>query len=239
MQNEDVQKRMTAAYKLLWEEATNREKFEHIRTLIKGINTSVDKHLETCSKTLSDYEKLQKGEVIELTAEHLLENTEQEKKRKKALLLFIKSWKDLRSEVERIKEELENNQTQDTNQSLDKNLTTGGKIIQHAKGPYGIITLIAFVGVSAYFFINSQKPNNTPSTGTSSYSKSLIKVIVVNGKQIPLDKVRIVTGAECDKDPHYHALNGQWGKALDETVVPDPGGCGYGKVKDVEVVEVE
>jgi hypothetical protein len=68
-----------------------------------------------------------------------------------------------------------------------------------------------------------------------------IKVIVVNGKKVPLEQVHVGKGPECDSEqnqlPHYHANAGSV-TALDGTVTPDPGGCGYGKVRDVPVEEV-
>lgn len=72
--------------------------------------------------------------------------------------------------------------------------------------------------------------------------KEKIKVIVVNGKKVPLDQVHVGKGPECDSEtkqyPHYHA-NSEKVTALDGTVIVDPNGCGYGKVKDIPVEEVE
>lgn len=69
-----------------------------------------------------------------------------------------------------------------------------------------------------------------------------IKVIVVNGKKIPMEQVHIGKGPECIKDgsemPHYHANNGQYGIALDDTKVRDPGGCGFGMAINVPVEDV-
>ncbi len=72
--------------------------------------------------------------------------------------------------------------------------------------------------------------------------KEKIKVIVVRGKKVPLSQVHVGKGPECDSEanqiPHYHA-NLSSVTALDGTVIPDPGGCGYGKVQQVPVEEVE
>lgn len=103
MNSQEVKKRIEAAYTLLSEETTTREKFESIRTLIKGINPQLDKQLARVSGALADVEKLQKGQVIELSAEHLPDRTEEDKRRKRALILLIKSWRQLHSEVERVK----------------------------------------------------------------------------------------------------------------------------------------
>lgn len=69
--------------------------------------------------------------------------------------------------------------------------------------------------------------------------KEKIKVIVVNGKKVPIAQVHVGTGPECgpNEAPHYHANTGSV-TALDGTVIPDPGACGYGKVRDVPVEEV-
>lgn len=68
--------------------------------------------------------------------------------------------------------------------------------------------------------------------------KEVIKVIVVNGKKVPLEQVHVFKGPECDKEPHYHANSGSV-TALDGTVLQDTQDCGYGKVKNVPVEEVE
>lgn len=71
--------------------------------------------------------------------------------------------------------------------------------------------------------------------------KEKIKVIIVHGKKVPLAQVHVGTGPECDSEanqiPHYHANAGSV-TALDGAVLSDPGGCGYGKVRDVPVEEV-
>ena len=230
MNPQDTQKRVLAAHKLLLEQTTTREKIESIRTLIRGINPRIDKAFDSCSKALSDYAKLQKGEVIELTLENLPEQTEEEKKRKRALILFLKSWKDLRSEVERVKSEFENNQ----NNPNSNNLTSFAKITAFAKGPFGIITIGAIVMVGIFTFINSTKRSDVQGV-TAPKNASKIQVIEYNGKKIPLSEVVVGAGLDCDS-PHYHAKDHTAAKALDESIVPDPGACGYGKVSDVLIL---
>jgi len=65
-----------------------------------------------------------------------------------------------------------------------------------------------------------------------------IKVIIVNGRKIPLEQVHIGQGPECDELAHYHA-NKASVTALDGTKLTDPGGCGYGKVKDIPVEDAQ
>lgn len=246
MDHNDVKARFAAGQKLLLEETTTREKFESIRTLIKGINPSVDKALEHASRSLSDYEKLHKGEIIELAAEHLSENNEEEKKRKKALLLLIKNWKQLQSEVQRVQGEFEKaEQGQGKAETASNAAVAGSKILAGAKGPFGIITLVAVVIVGVFVVINNNKQQTSQPVGTASTSseKQTIKVIEVDNKQIPVTEFKIGQGPECmtgkEEAPHYHAIGGATANALDGTSVVDPGGCGFGKVEEVRIIEVE
>jgi hypothetical protein len=72
---------------------------------------------------------------------------------------------------------------------------------------------------------------------------SKIQVIDVNGKKVPLSELRTGIGPECKTSGnevlHYHAKNGETAQATDGQKVTDPGGCGYGKVDDVKIEEVE
>ncbi|MBI2617520.1 hypothetical protein HYW55_05265 [Candidatus Gottesmanbacteria bacterium] len=140
--------KLEAAYQLLLEPTTTFEKFEKIRTLLKGIDPTIDKTLTSCSNVIKKLKKLQKGEIIELAVEALPDNTEKEKKRKKYLLLFLSTWKDLRSEVKRVKELSQEGQT-DGKATSQGQVMTLGKIFALAKGPLGVITIsaVAIVGV--------------------------------------------------------------------------------------------
>ena len=142
MDSKEASKRMFAAYSLLAEPTTTREKFNHISTLIRGLHPHVDTALEKSHHALSTITNIHDGDVITLSAEHLPENTEEEKRRKKYLLLFIRSWKDLQSEVGRVSAEMNNSQPNATQGS------SWWRIIKKAKGPLGVITVIA-VGIVA------------------------------------------------------------------------------------------
>lgn len=142
MEYKDARERIIAAQELLTKPSVSRSSFESIRAFLKGFHPRLDKALSSCSKALTDLERLQKGEVIELAADALPEDTKENKKRKKALLLFISSWKNLRAEVERVESELKHRHERgDT--SFRQNVTTLGRIMGLAKGPLGIITVIA------------------------------------------------------------------------------------------------
>ncbi|MEK7094387.1 MAG: hypothetical protein AAB903_03565, partial [Patescibacteria group bacterium] len=75
--------------------------------------------------------------------------------------------------------------------------------------------------------------------------KEKIKVLVYQGKHIPLSGVHLGTGPECKKNskemPHWHANAGGKAPALDGSTVRDPssGGCGYGMAINVPVINVD
>lgn len=257
------QKRILAAEKLLTAQSTTLEKFESIRTLITGTNPKVDRALANCSKAFSTIENLQRGDLVKLTAENLPAETSEEKKRKKAILLLIRSWRELQSEIERIKRKLDAKSREE-----QTGAETTGQIAAFAKGPFGLITLAAIIIVAAWGLLGQRQPQTTVLTGTTVSSPSLspspspapaptptpspspattpkpkTKVIVFEGKKIPLTELVTASGPECTNSPqeapHYHAKNPQAARALDGTVVADPGGCGYGKVTQVPIEEVE
>src|SRR5262249_1426008 len=112
-------------------------------TLLSGINPKLDRLLATCDTEFSKVEKYYKGAAIELILENLPELTEEQKKRKKLLLLFINSWNQLKGEVKRIEKELDGKRKAKTD--LEKKLDWAN-IFNFAKGPLGIITIVA-VGI--------------------------------------------------------------------------------------------
>lgn len=140
-----VQKeKLEAAYALVTEQTTTFEKFEKIRILLKGIHPRIDKHLGSVSKAFHHLKKVHKGEIIELTLEHLPEDTKEQKKRKKALLLFLSFWKDLKGEVTRIKG-LYDAAGEDGHIDLKEHASIGAKVLGFAKGPFALITGAAVV----------------------------------------------------------------------------------------------
>lgn len=143
MDHREAHKRLIAAQALLMEPTTTREKISHVFTLLRGAHPSIDSMLHECEKHLSLFDKMASGDVIGLSADHLPENTEEEKKRKKALLLFIGSWRNLKSEVARVQAEFNQNPQSGVDQA-----SMWGRIFRGAKGPLGIVTVIA-IGVVA------------------------------------------------------------------------------------------
>lgn len=141
MKHLDTRKRLLAAEKLLREETTTQAKFEAIRTLIKGLDPKLDKTLAQASKAIKTVTKIHKGKVVDLATEALPEGTKQQKKRKKALLLFLKYWGQLRHEVRRVTKLLEAEEGKHLSRA--EKGQTAGKIVAYAKGPLGVVTLAA------------------------------------------------------------------------------------------------
>ncbi|MFC1711871.1 hypothetical protein ACFLZ1_04785 [Patescibacteria group bacterium] len=245
MKYKDCKKRILAANKLLKEKTTNRQKFESIRTLIKGINPQIDKQLALTSKALKKIEKIKKGKVIDLALESLPEKSKKDEKRKKALLLFLKRWKQLKSEVKKVNKELKKHQNFQESSLVDK-VSSASKIIAKAKGPFGLITITAVVIVGSTLFITSRKPANdvtkpvsTPTSIPEVVSKQTIKVVIFKDKQIPLTELVAEEGINCT-EPHYHSKDDFNITALDGSIVydPHPEACGFGKVEDLELMEI-
>lgn len=223
---QDARDRIDSAFQLLTGMEMSVSTFEHIRILMKGIHPGIDKKLEVCSKALDTLQKLQSGDVISLSAERLPEETEKQKKRKKAVLFFISSLKDLKSEIKRVDTEIASSQN---------SAWKLGRIIKFAKGPFGLVTLGAVIIVVAvpFFTHKTSSTKQTKPTTTPVVSKTMIQVIAYRGKDLPLTQLFIGHGADCDS-PHYHAITGKV-IATDGTIVVDPEGCGFGKVADIQV----
>src|SRR5205807_397699 len=147
---------------------------------------------------------------------------------KKALIFFINSINNLKSEIKRVQTEL--NKKNKSSNSFDK-------IVSGAKGPFGIITIVAVIIVAIALFVmpknNTTKQQSVAVTPAAQTSGAKVKAIIFKGKTIPLTQFQIGHGPDCGGSgvPHYHAPNETTVKALDGTVLQDPGGCGFGKVK--------
>lgn len=223
----DTHQRLIAAQKLLEEGTTSIEKFNSVKKLLKGINPRLDSALNSASDALGRVENIQKGEFLELSAGVLPGETEDEKKRKKAILLFIKSWKDIKSEVARVEAEIHSSE----GKSLKEKAGSVSRVAYFAKGAFGLVTLAA-VAIVGFKMLSNRNIQEVVKVAP----KQKIQVIEFSGKQIPISELVVGTGPDCDAD-HYHAANGTSVHAVDGSVVPDPGGCGYGRVKETEILE--
>lgn len=242
MKNVTLKEKFDSAYSLLSVDSISIDTFEDVRKLIQGYNPRIDSQLETISHSVVDLKKIFSGDIISLSAAHLPEETEGERKRKKILLFIIKNWNDLLTEVTRVKQEFEGN---NPNINSSNHLQ---QVLSSAKGPFGAITLIAIVIVS--FSVVLWGKNNTHSSPSVLPAKSSVvtqspkvKVILFHGEKLPLSSLHIGHGPDCFSlsgiaVPHYHALQKGIVVALDGKTIEDPGGCGFGKVSETQVVEI-
>jgi hypothetical protein len=149
----DAKKRVLAAQTLLLEPSSSFEKFSAVKDILKGVHPHLDEALERCEKDLATVEKVLGHDFISLGLENLPEITEEQKERKRAILFFWKTWNTLRSEVARVQAEMN-----ESNYSSDQVAKSShlGKIFNFAKGPFGILTIIAIVLVSASAYTSVQ-----------------------------------------------------------------------------------
>lgn len=227
----DHPKRLSAALKILDVNTASLEKIESLGTLLKDFDPKLNQIISRSKKIISDIKKIQSGDLIELGIENLPARDEKEKKRKKLILLLLKNWRELKSEVKRLDKELSN----------QLEVSNYGRIIKFAKGPFGLVTLAALViiGISAMSF--NKGTQKSEETIIPTQQKAKIKVIEFQGKNIPLDQLHIGQGPDCGSGtptPHYHAKNGISVTATDGSLIPDPGSCGYGKVAETTVKEL-
>lgn len=184
--------KIDAALQLMLDNTTTIAKFEKIRILLKGINPKIDNALETCSKGIKTLKRVQTGDIIELTATNLPEHTEKQKKRKKYLLVFISSWKNLKGEVARV-EKLYKEQNADDKLTTQEHLATAGKLVATSKGPFGLITGLAVVvvGVGAVLaFLNFSAVNITIKNQGCSPVTPIVKLPVpIPGIKLPTETI--------------------------------------------------
>lgn len=126
MDPKTLKKRVLAAADLLSSPTISKSKVDDLATLLGGINPKLDHALAEIKKTWGHLDKLQAGEVVELTLEALPAVTEKDKKRKKYLLLLLSLQKDLKAEVKRL----------EAKPSL-------WEVAAGAKGPLGLVTILA------------------------------------------------------------------------------------------------
>ncbi|MEK7129946.1 MAG: hypothetical protein AAB803_02905 [Patescibacteria group bacterium] len=139
MSYQSIEKRVLAAQDILQAKEINRATFESLRSLLSGIHPRIDRTLSAAGTSLKHIDQIQKGDAIGLVVESLPEITPEQKKRKKAILLFLKFWNDLKGEVSRIEKELGQAKIAKSHGTT----RAMGRIWAGAKGPLGIITLVA------------------------------------------------------------------------------------------------
>jgi len=132
-----IEKRLQAAQSILHGDSVNRSTFDSLKTLLSGIHPKLDHALAQAGNAIKHIDHIQKSDVIALVAEGLPETTPEDKKRKKAILLFIKLWNDLKNEVARVEKEFA------SDPDTKHHSNAWGKIFGLAKGPLGVVTLKA------------------------------------------------------------------------------------------------
>lgn len=145
MDAKTVQKRIVAAQELLQKGTLDASTIPSLRTLLYDIHPKLNAALDAVAKAGVKVTHLQKGEAISLAIDSLPEFSPEDKKRKKALLLFLGYWNTLKSEVTRVEKEIGSDFSQ---KSIADKAGSAWNIFGAAKGPLGILTLIA-VGVVA------------------------------------------------------------------------------------------
>ena len=143
MERTELKKKLSAASALLDGSSTTLDKVASVIKLLKGVHPSIDFRIAELEGHMSTLQKLENGSVIELAVEKMPEATEDDKKRKKVLLLFLRSWNDLKSEIARVSLELDSGKQQG-----QPSQSTFWRIFSAAKGPLGLITVIA-LGLAA------------------------------------------------------------------------------------------
>lgn len=102
----NIPERLRAAYQLLIEQTTSRQKITTVLTLVRGTDPRIDVLVTKVEEAVLLLDKIQEGDVIMLAADALPETNEREERRKKVLMFFTKSWRELGSEISRIQSEL-------------------------------------------------------------------------------------------------------------------------------------
>ncbi|HLB60750.1 MAG TPA: hypothetical protein VJL83_04055 [Patescibacteria group bacterium] len=152
MQESIAEKKLKAAIRLMTADDVSQGTFEDIRTLVKGIDKHIDEALAQTSDAIKMLKELHKKDVISLserTAKELPEHTDEQKKRKKALLFFLTNWKKLRGEIKRAVAAIESQKEQSTDSSSHAHHPSAlAKLYATAKGPLGLITVLG-VGIAA------------------------------------------------------------------------------------------
>lgn len=224
---EDIQQKIKAAQNLLTGASPSLATLQSLQTLVRGAHPKIDEILMVLTKHLSDWQRLGGGQIVEVSAEHLPEGTEEEKERKRIILLVLRNWNELKGEIDRVAQELGQNK-----------INSWTRIAAGAKGPLGLVTLIAVFAVVGYQMFNHKADQSSKNPyPPASPGQAKIKVLIFNGQQIPLDNLYIGMGSDCDA-PHYHAKDHVSALALSGSKLTDPGGCGFGKVSRAKIEEI-
>lgn len=172
----ETRKRLIAAHEILESSTVGRKEFEALRRLLAGINADVDRRLESVSKAWRKVDQVKKGEVVDLSAEALPEQTEEERKRKKALLLFLRRWRGLRGVVKKVQAEIERGE-QGKTRAPKEQVKGLGKSLFLAKSAFAALGALAVAIVGSYFYVRSQQrsvPSSQPAVRETMVDEQLL-----------------------------------------------------------------
>jgi len=150
--------KIRAGLDLLCEETSSLGKIQKISTILKGINPTIDKHVESIFKIYGKIQQVKGGDVVGLSLEKIPEKTEKQKKYKKLVILLLGHYSGLKSEIKRISGLQAALATANGASEISKGEKTLriGKIIATAKGPLGALTIAAAGVVALTNFVNNK-----------------------------------------------------------------------------------
>lgn len=179
---------LKVSLELICEETTSLSKVKKLAILLKNTNPKIEKQLETITEVIEKIQAVQDGDVIGLSAERLPETTDKQRKRKALILLLLKNWDSLGSEVTRLNDLY--NVASTTGALSTQTAVKGSKIAATMKGPAGIITIIAAGIVAVGALLNNNAVEiNVKNEGCPPIPAVSKKTIDIPGLKMPSDSI--------------------------------------------------
>ncbi len=137
----EIKRRFQTVMEILSSGSAPIAKLRSVGGLLSGLNPRVDGILKEYDKNLGVLEQLSDGDLVTLSAERLPEGTEEEKKRKRVVLAFLRFKEELASEIARVEKEMDSAKSE----SGEHDASMWGRIFGAAKGPLALATVFAVV----------------------------------------------------------------------------------------------
>jgi hypothetical protein len=137
-----INKRLVGLEELLADKTSSQQKLKALSKLIKGFNPQLDEKLKKLIELENKIQDLKKGKLEAIVISQLPVKTEKERKYKKLLLLFFTRKKSLHSEIIRVRKDL-TKEYPDLQSQAGTKLVKAARIGRLAKGPLGLITVVA------------------------------------------------------------------------------------------------